>query len=105
MKPCCLKTPEIHVIKKRFTKQNIVLAGGFNLNISDYEENKNIRDFVKLMFNFGMISTINKTTCVTEHSTTTIYHIHTNSVLNTKIQAGIIETVSQYFQPQHARLT
>ena len=57
------------------------------------------------MFNFGIISTINKTRCVTEHSTTTIDHIHTNSVLNTKIQIGIIVNFSQYFQLQNSKLT
>ena len=80
-------------------------SGDFNLNLFDYEENKNIRDFVRLMFNFGIISTINKTRCVTEHSTTTIDYIHTNSVLNTKIQIGIIVNFSQYFQLQNSKLT
>ena len=37
-------------------------------------------DFVSLMFNFGIISTINKA----------IDHIHANLVLNSKIQTGII---------------
>lgn len=47
-----------------------------------------------MMVNFGMISTINKTTCVTEHSIKTIDHKHTESILNTKIQTRIIETIS-----------
>ena len=56
------------------------------------------------MVNFGMISTINKTTCVTDHSIKTIDHKHRESILNTKIQTRIIETISWYFQPQNAKL-
>lgn len=47
-----------------------------------------------MMVNFGMISTINKTKCVTEHSIKAIDHKHTESILNTKIQTRIIETIS-----------
>ena len=50
------------------------------------------------MFNFGMILTKNKATLVTLYSASTIGHIHTNSVLNTKIQTGIIKTdISDHF--------
>ena len=50
------------------------------------------------MFNFGMILTINKATLVTRYSALTIGHMHTNSVLNTKIQTGIIKTdISDHF--------
>ena len=56
-----------------------------------------------------MILTINKARLVTRYSASTIGHIHTNSVLNTKIQTGIIkkisQTTSQYFLLQNVKLT
>ena len=39
-------------------RKTFVIAGDFNLNLFDYEENMKVRDFVNLMFSFGMISTI-----------------------------------------------
>ena len=46
--------------------KTIVLAGGyFNLNLFEYKENKRVRDFLNLIFNFYIISTINKATLVT----------------------------------------
>ena len=47
-----------------------------------------VRDFVNLIFNFGIISTITEATRVKQHFATAIDLIHTNSVLNT----GIIKT-------------
>ena len=77
---------ETHVIKKWCAKQTIALAGDFNLYLFDYEENNKVRDFVYLMFNFGIISTINKATRGKQHYATKVNFIHKNLVLNTKIQ-------------------
>ena len=38
----------------------MILAGGFNVNVLDFEQNKEIQNFVNLMFQFGLVPTINK---------------------------------------------
>ena len=43
------------------------------------------------MFNFGMTSNINKAARVPRHCAIAINHIHSNLVLNIKIQAGLIK--------------
>ena len=40
--------------------KNIVLAGDFNINFLDFETNKNVQDFLNLMFRYNMIPLINK---------------------------------------------
>ena len=59
--------------------KNIVLAGDFNINFLDFETNKNVQDFLNLMFGYNMIPLTNKPTRVTRLSTNTIDHIITNS--------------------------
>ena len=51
------------------------LAGGFNIDLLDFETNKNMQSFVNLMFELSMIPTINKPTRVTKHTATAIYNI------------------------------
>ena len=36
----------------------IVLAGNFNLNLLDFENNRKVQDFINLMFRYGMIPTM-----------------------------------------------
>ena len=48
--------------------KNIVLAGDFNINFLDFETNKNVQDFLNLMFRYNMIPLTNKPTWVTRHS-------------------------------------
>ena len=60
--------------------KNIVLAEDFNINFLDFKTNKNLQDFLDLMFRYNMILLTKKTTRVTRHSAYAIYHIITNSV-------------------------
>ena len=60
--------------------ENIVLAGDFNINFLDFETNKNVQEFLNLIFCYNMIPLTNKPTRVTRHSANTIDHIITNSV-------------------------
>ena len=48
------------LLKNDVQNKTFVLAADFNLSFLDYEENKEVRDFVNVMFNFGTISTTNK---------------------------------------------
>ena len=70
-----------------------MLAGDFNINFLDFETNKNVQDFLNLMFGYNMIPLTNKPTRVTRLSTNTIDHIITNSVTGqTDFKSAIIKT-------------
>ena len=57
------------------TKEEVTLIGHFNINLLDFDENRRVQSFVNLMFQFGMIPTINKRTGVARHIATVIDHI------------------------------
>ena len=64
-----MKQCETH-FKDLFSKngknlKNIVLAEDFNINFLDFETNKNVEDFLNLMFRYNMIPLTNKPTRVT----------------------------------------
>ena len=91
---CDMKQCETY-FKDVFSKndKNIVLAGDFNINFLDFETNKNVQDFLNLMFGYNMIPLTNKPTRVTRLSTNTIDHIITNSVTGqTDFKSAIIKT-------------
>lgn len=58
---------------------DLVPIGDFNINLLDFDKNKIVECFVNLMFQFGMIITINKPTRVTRHTTTATTHEFTNT--------------------------
>ena len=73
--------------------KNIVLAGDLNINFLDFETNRNVQDFLNLMFRYNMIRLINKPTRKTRHSANAIDHIITNSVIgHNNFQSAIIKT-------------
>ena len=79
--------------------KNIVLARDFNINFLDFETNKNVQDFLNLMFCYNMIPLTNKPTRVTRHSANAIDHIITNSVTgHNDFKSAIIKTdLSDHF--------
>ena len=79
--------------------KNIVLAADFNINFLDFEKNKNVQDFINLMFRYNMIPLTNKPTRVTRHSANAIDHITTNSVTDhNDFKSAIIKTnLSDHF--------
>ena len=60
--------------------KNIVLAGDFNINVLDFETNKNVQGFLNIMFGYNIIRLTNKPPWATRYTTNTIDHIITNSV-------------------------
>ena len=40
--------------------KNVILAGDFNLNVLDFEQNKKVQNFANLMFQFRLVPTIYK---------------------------------------------
>ena len=84
-----------HILSKNDVQnKQLHWQGDFNLCLFDYEENNKACEFVNLMFNFGIISNINKATRGKQHYTTKIDFIHTNSVLDTKIQKQLFNRCS-----------
>ena len=43
----------------------VILAGNFDINVLEFEQNKKVQNFFNLMFQFGLVPTINKPTKVT----------------------------------------
>ena len=78
--------------KREITNKELVLVGDFNINILDFNESKLVQSFVNLMFQNGLILTVNKPTRVTRNTATTADHIITNLVINPEFKIGIIET-------------
>ena len=63
-----------------------------------YETDSNIKTFLNLIFQNGLVPVINKPTGVTRTSATTIDHIITNTFTNSKLSTGIIKTdISDHF--------
>ena len=80
-------------------RKNIVLAGDFHINFLDFETNKNVQNFLNLMFRYNMIPLTNKPTRVTRHSANATDHIITNSVTgHNDFNSAIIKTdLSDHF--------
>ena len=53
--------------KKGKNRKNIVFAGDSNINFLDFETNKNVQDFLNLMFCYNMVPLTNKPARVTRH--------------------------------------
>ena len=70
----------------------MILAGDFNINVLDFEKNKKVQNFVNLMFQFGLVPTINKPTGVTNKTISAIGHIIADSIYNKDFETGIIKT-------------
>ena len=67
------------------------IAGDLNLNLLDHENNRIMQDFLNLIYQNGMILTLNKPTRVTRKTAAAINHILTNSFIDTTIKTGIIK--------------
>ena len=75
-------------------------AGDFNLNVLDYNKNKNekVTKFLNLTFEYGLVPVINKPTRVTKNTATTINHVTANSLLQRTMSKGIIKLdISDHF--------
>ena len=78
--------------------KSVILAGDFNINVLDFEQNKKVQNFINLMFQFGLVPTINKPTRVTNKTISAVDHIITNSIYNNEFKTGIVKTdISDHF--------
>ena len=78
--------------------KNVILAGDFHINVLDFEQNKKVQNFVNLIFQLGLVPTINKPTRVTNKPISAIDHIITNSIYNNDFKTEKIKTdISDHF--------
>ena len=76
----------------------MILAGDFNINALDYEQNKKVQSFFNLMYRYNMMPTINKTTRVGKNSATAIDHIIANCIADCQLKTTIVKTdVADHF--------
>ena len=66
------------------------MAGDFNMNLLDFEQNKKVQNFLNIMFGHSMMPVINKPTHVNKNTATAIDHIFINSVTTTKFKTRIL---------------
>ena len=76
-----------------------MLAGDFNLNLRHFEPNKKSKNFINLIFHFGLVPTANKPTRITKDTD----HVITNSIINKKIKTAIVTAdISDHFSVIYA---
>ena len=91
------------ISNKSIRNKNVILAGDVNINVLDFEQNRKVQNFVILMFEFGLVPTINKPIRVTNKTISTINYIITNSIFNNDLKAAIIKPdISDHFPIMHA---
>ena len=78
--------------------KNMILAGDFNINALDYEQNKKVQSFFNLMYRYNMIRTINQPTSAGKNSATAIDHIIANCIVDCQFKTAILKTdVTDHF--------
>ena len=89
------------IFKRNFEENKTKLfhiAGDFNVNIINHDKCSKVHSFLNLLYENGMIPSINKPTRVTRKIATAIDHILTNQFINVAFKTAIFETnVSDHF--------
>ena len=70
--------------------KEVIMAGDFNMNLLDFEQNKKVQNFLNIMFGHSMMPVINKPTHVNKNTATAVDHIFINSVTTTKFKTEIL---------------
>ena len=73
-------------------KKEVIMAGDFNMNLLDIEENDKVRNFVNIVIGNSVMLIINKLTCATKKTATTIDHVFITSVTTPKLKTEIIKS-------------
>ncbi|XP_065671679.1 uncharacterized protein LOC136089556 [Hydra vulgaris] len=86
------------IISEKLCGKCVYFAGDLNLDLLEYNKNKDVRTFFNIMFQNGFIPTINKPTRITKNTATSIDQIIINNFKNIKIKTGIFITdISDHF--------
>ena len=78
----------------------MILAGDFKINVMNFEQNQKFQHFVNLIFQFGLVPTINKPTRVSNTTISEIDHLITNSINKNDSKTVIIRTYICSFSSQ-----
>ena len=74
------------------------MAGDFNMNLLNFEQNKKVQNFLNIIFGHSMMLVINKPTRVAKNTAIALDHIFINAVTTTKFKTGIIKSdISDHF--------
>ena len=75
-----------------------MLAGDFNIDLLDFEQNKKVQNFISLIFQFGLVPTTNKPAKITKDTNSAIDHIIVNSIINNEFKTAILTgDISDHF--------
>ena len=84
--------------QSKTTDKTCFLVGDLNLNLTDYQSNAKVRDFVDLVFQHSLVPIVNKPSRVKKNNATLIDYIVTNSFTGEENLTGILKTdISDHF--------
>ena len=86
---------EIKTVICKNHEKPLFLVGDLNINSLDYWKNPNVRDFINLISQ-NVFPLVNRPTRVTKISVTIIDHVLPHTIIDSKVQSGIITDISNH---------
>ena len=87
---------EIETVICKNHEKPLFLVGDLNINSLDYWKNPNVRDFINLISQNDVFPLVNRPTRVTKISATIIDHVLPHTIIDSKVQSGIITDISNH---------
>ena len=87
---------EIKTVICKNHEKPLFLVRDLNINSLDYWINPNVRDFFNLIFQNDVSPLVNRPTRVTKISVTIIDHVLHHTIIDSKVQSGIITDISNH---------
>ena len=87
---------EIKTVISKNHEKPLFLVGDLNINSLDYWKNPNVRDFINLISQNDVFPLVNRPTRVTKISVTIIDHVLPHTIIDSKVQSGIISDISNH---------
>ena len=87
---------EIKTVICKNHEKPLFLVGDLKINSLDYWKNPNVRDFINLISQNDVFPLVNRPTRVTKISVTIIDHVLPHTIIDSKVQSGIITDISNH---------
>ena len=87
---------EIKTVICKNHEKPLFLVGDLNINSLDYWKNPNVRDFINLISQNDVFPLVNRPTRVTKISVTINDHVLPHTIIDSKVQSGIITDISNH---------
>ena len=87
---------EIKTVICKNHEKPLFLVGDLNINSLDYWKNPNVRVFINLISQNDVFPLVNRPTRVTKISVTIIDHVLPHTIIDSKVQSGIITDISNH---------